>query len=193
MSNEYKDWYNDLSEDQRVIYNICMDYPFLIPRNIEGNRDEKFDYQYLGLEIPDGWFNVFLQLCSDIKPVLEKEGLLDDFYFLQVKEKYNNLRCYTCNSNKEVDDIIYKYESMSEYICTKCGAPATCFTDGYWASYCDECKEVVASRAKVEKIEFKPHVTIRSFGDNEEHTIYFEEEWNRYLKENGYDKRTEII
>ena len=31
MSNEYKDWLNDLSPEQRANYDICMKYPILIP------------------------------------------------------------------------------------------------------------------------------------------------------------------
>ena len=43
---------------------------------------------------------------------LEKEGAkaLEDFYFLQVKEKYNELRCYHTGS-KEIEEIIDKYST----------------------------------------------------------------------------------
>lgn len=151
MSTEYKDWYNDFSEEQKKIYTICMEYPFLIPRDIEGKRDEEFDYEYLGLEIPIGWHRLFLQMCGDIKPVLEKANMLDDFYFLQVKEKYNRLECYHNGAPKEVDDIIAKYEMMAGYICAKCGRPATCETTGYIASFCDDCLDLLRKRQESEK------------------------------------------
>ena len=190
MSNEYKDWYNDLSENQQAIYNICMEYPFLIPRDIVGNRDEEFDYKYLGLEIPMGWYKLFLQMCSDIKPILEKEGVLDDFYFLQVKEKFNTLCCYSNGAtSQDVEDIITKYEHISYYVCTQCGRPATCVTIGYWASFCNDCWKDKARHISIDWIWFKPEFKITRFSKDghDEKTISFEEEWNRYLRENGYD------
>ena len=185
MSTEYKDWYADLSEKQKKIYNICMEYPFLIPRDVDGNRDEEFDYEYLDLEIPTGWRRLFFQMCSDIKPLLEKEGVLDDFYFLQVKEKFNTLRCY-CNgvASQEVEDIIAKYEHMAFYVCTQCGKPATCVSTGYWASFCDDCWKDHFRHENMDWIEFKPCFKVAGFSKGEyyEKTISFEDEWNRYLR-----------
>ena len=190
MSNEYKDWYADLSENQKEIYKICMEYPFLIPRDIEGNRDEEFDYGYLGLEIPDGWINLFFQLCSDIKPILEREGVMDDFYFLQVKEKYNKLTCYSNGAaSLEVEEILQKYGYLSRFVCTKCGAPATYETIGYISSFCENCWKDFKRHQNMNKIEFIPTYQVIGFkdGKNYNHTVNVEDEWNRYLKENGYD------
>jgi hypothetical protein len=195
MSSEYRDWYNDFSDHQKEVYNICMKYPFLIPRDIKGNRDEEFDYTYLSLEIPVGWTKLFLQMCSDIKPLLEKEGIMDDFYFLQVKEKYNTLRCYSNGAaSQEVEDIITKYEHMAYYICTQCGSPATYETQGYWASFCEDCIQNINHR-EIEKIEFKTYYRTIGFakGESYDKTISFEDEWNRYLKENGYEERIHTL
>lgn len=189
MSNEYKDWYESFSEEQKVVYNICMEYPFLIPRDIEGNRDEDFEYDYWGIEIPGGWLKLFLQMCADLKPILEREGVLDDFYFLQVKEKYNRLECYPCEASIEVQDVIDKYSMMASYVCTWCGRPATCETQGYIASFCDDCSKNVPRQKRLEWIEFKPYYKVTSFanGGCNEKIVSFEDEWNRYVKENGYD------
>ena len=47
MSNEYKDWYEDFTPNQKRIYDICMEYPFLIPRNRwTGEIVEDFDFSY---------------------------------------------------------------------------------------------------------------------------------------------------
>jgi hypothetical protein len=190
MSTEYKDWYADFSDHQKEVYNICMEYPFLIPRDIDGNRDEDFDYTYLNLEIPVGWTMLFLQMCSDIKPLLEKEGVMDSFYFIQCKEKYNSLRCYSNGAaSQEVEDIIEKYEHMAYYVCTVCGKPATCVSTGYWASFCDDCWKDYFRHEHIDWIEFKPYYRVTGFakGEHYDKTISFEDEWNRYLKENGYD------
>lgn len=190
MSNPFKDWYEDMSEKQKKIYNICMEYPFLIPRDINGNRDEDFEYEYLSLEIPDGWRKLFLQMCRDIKPFLVREGLLDDFYFIQVKEKYNFMRCYYTKTPWEVDQITSKYEHMAHYICTVCGRPATCETQDYLASFCDDCWKDYMRHEHIEWIEFKPYFKVSTLTEGthfDEKIISFKDEWDRYIKENGYD------
>lgn len=186
MSNPFKDWYEDMSKKQKKIYNICMEYPFLIPRDIGGNIDEDFEYEYLGLEIPNGWYKLFLQMCADIKPFLERDGLLDDFYFIQVKEKYNFMRCYYTKAPWEVDQIISKYEHMAHYICTVCGRPATCETTGYFASFCDDCWKDYMRHENIEWLDFKPYFKVSTLTEDthyDEKTISFKDEWNRYVKE----------
>ena len=186
MSTEYKDWYNDFSERQKKIYKICMEYPFLIPRDIDGNIDEEFDYRYLGLaDIPLGWRKLFIQMCSDIKPLLEKEGVLDDFYFLQVKEKYNELTCYSNGAaSLEVEQIIQKYKYLSRFICTECGRPAAYETTGYLASFCMDCWKDHVRHEKVNQLEFIPTYEVVGFKDGKSYsrTVDVEDEWNRYVK-----------
>ena len=191
MSTEYKDWYADFSDHQKEIYNICMEYPFLIPRDIDGNRDEDFDYTYLNLEIPVGWTMLFFQMCSDIKPLLEKEGVIDDFYFLQVKEKYNELVCYSNGAaSQEVEQILQKYKYLSRYVCTECGKPAIYETKGYLASYCEDCWKDFARYEGINILKFMSTYKVVGFknGKGYSRTVDVEDEWNRYLKENGYEE-----
>lgn len=192
MSTEYKDWYNDFSDHQKEIYNICMKYPFLIPRDIDGSRDEDFEYEYLCLEIPVGWRKLFLQMCSDIKPLLEKEGVMDDFYFLQAKEKYNQLTCYSNGvASLEVEQILQKYKYLSRFVCVECGKPAKYETSiGYIASYCEDCWKDVARHFGVNELQFINTYDVVGFKDGKSYsrTVDVEEEWNRYLKENGYER-----
>ena len=185
MSNEMKDWVLDKIEEEKQ---IVAEYPFLRLRDIDGTIDTESKFPMMGLEIPDGWYKLFFQMCSDIKPILEKEGVLDDFYFLQVKEKYDTLRCYHSGAPKEVDDIIMKYEAMAYYVCTQCGKPATCMTTGYLASFCDDCWKDLVRHQEVVCVKFKPEFEISGFsnGEHYERTISFEDEWNRYIKENSY-------
>lgn len=190
MSTEYKDWYNDFSDHQKEIYNICIKYPFLIPRDIDGSRDEEFEYEYLCLEIPIGWRKLFLQMCSDIKPLLEKEGVIDDFYFLQVKEKYNELTCYSNGvASLEVGEILQKYRYLSRFVCTECGKPALYEANGYLESFCKDCWEKNSRLKKGRTLEFIDTYEMIRFGNGEKHTytVSVEDEWNRYLKENSYD------
>lgn len=154
MSNEYKDWYNDLSEEQRNIYELCMEFPFLLPRKADGTIDEDFDYKYLNITIPKGWSTTFIEMCKRIKPLLEKEGVSDSFYFVEVKEKYNTLRCYTNEYvSDELQDIIREYENKVRFICSECGRPATYVTTDYELSYCTNCWKDKAQHQKVEPID----------------------------------------
>ena len=134
MSNEYLDWMTDKIQEEKL---IVEKYPFLQIRDIDGTVDVESKYPMIPLEIPNGWYNLFFQLCDDIKPILEKEGVLNDYYFIQVKEKYNLLRCYPSKSIKEVDEILAEYENAARYICCECGASAVYEAQDYLASYCE--------------------------------------------------------
>lgn len=183
MSNEMKDWIADKIEEEKQ---IVAEYPFLRLRDIDGAIDTESKFPMMGLEIPDGWYKLFFQMCADIKPILEKEGIIDDFYFLQCKEKFNTLRCYSNGvASQEVEDIINKYESMACYVCTQCGKPATCVSTGYWASFCDDCWKDHFRHECMDWIKFKPYYKVSGYknGEHYEKTISFEDEWNRYIKE----------
>ena len=167
MSNEYKDWERDKIEEEKQIVSI---YPFLRLRDIDGTICEDDKFPMIGLEIPNGWYKVFFQMCNDIKPILERERMLDTFYFIQVKEKYNSLRCYHNGAPKEVEDIIAKYEIMSYYICTVCGKPATYETQGYIASLCNNCYENNFKHISIKRITFEPYYRISGYGKNNYYT-----------------------
>ncbi len=183
MSNEYKDWYNDLSDKQKAIYEVVARYPFLLPRDFKGNVNEEFDYEYLCLELPKGWRNLFFQMCEDIKPLLEREGILDDFYFLQVKEKYNEMLCYT--NGKEslaVQEVLQKYRYLSTFICTHCGKPARYEATGYLESFCESCWEKYPNKKK-NSLLFIDTYNVVSFNDGktQERTVSVKDEWERYI------------
>ena len=138
MSNEYKDWERDLIEEQNQ---IVEKYPFLRARTFSGKIDYEDKFPMMGLEIPNGWFKLFYQMCDDIKPILEEKGLIDEFYFVQVKEKFNQLRCYAHQDIPEIENILTKYEFMARSVCAICGAPAEYETHNYIASFCKDCLE----------------------------------------------------
>ena len=161
-------------------------YPFLLPRNIWTDEvPDSYDYSYIkGVEIPDGWKKLFLQLCEDIRQPLIDADCLEKFRLSQIKEKYNALCCYHFGAPPEVQDIIDKYSVMSGYVCTKCGKPAMYETQGYIESFCEDCWKDIARHEYSVVIEFKPYYKVTGFKDGAryEKTISFEDEWNRYLK-----------
>lgn len=185
MSNEYKDWESDKIEEERQ---IVAKYPFLHLRNIDGTIDTNSKFPMMCLEIPNGWHKLFFQLCKDITPILEKENKLNEFYFIQVKEKYNYLRCYYSNNAPlKVLEVIAKYEQMSQYICTVCGQPATYQTQGYIASFCTSCWKDYARQEKIDQIiSFKPYFIVNSDTEGvhcDEKMISFADEWTRLFEE----------
>lgn len=181
MSNEYKDWKADRIKEEKQ---ILEKYPFLRARTVKGNIDTTSEFPMMELEIPNGWYRLFFQMCDDIKPILEEKGLIDKFYFVQVKEKFNQLRCYAHQDIPEIENILTKYEFMARSVCTICGAPAEYETTGYIASICGDCFEKHIKTNSYNKIEFKDNIKVvvfdKQFGGRDK-VISLKEEWNRYL------------
>lgn len=153
MSNEYKDWLEDLKnsndpEDHK--HWLIHEYPWL-------NLDEDEAINYLDIEkdkiytfidcAPDGWTKLCEDLCAEIKPLLERVGYENDYRLCQVKEKYGTLRWYDNGVPKEIwneyDAIIRKYEELSARTCCICGAPATKISTGWICPFCDKCAEEI--------------------------------------------------
>lgn len=164
-------------------------YPYLLPRNVWTDKvPDDYDYTYIkGLEIPKGWYKLFFQLCEDIRQPLIDAGYLEKFRFSQIKEKYNRLECYNFGAPEKVQEIIDKYSVMAGYVCVECGKPATCETQGYFASFCDDCWKDYVRHQRIEWIKFKPfyEVTVFANGERQKKKVYFDDEWRRYLKSIG--------
>ena len=182
MSNEYKDWERDKIEEEKE---IVAKYPFLRARNIDGTIDTSSRFPMMDLELPNGWYKLFFQMCDDLKPVLEKEDILNDFYFIQVKEKFNELRCYSGHwVTYEIQAILRKYEYLSRFICHYCGRPATVETKNYIASFCDDCWKGNFKHEKIELIKFQPYFVVNTFTEGvhcDEKHISCRDEWDRYI------------
>jgi hypothetical protein len=176
----------DYSNNIEFAKELIAKYPFLIPRNVFTDKiPDNYDYTYVrGIgELPSGWHRLFLQMCHDLREQLIKDNQLESFRFTQIKEKYNRMVCYNNGCSEEAQKIIDKYEHMAMYICTVCGKPATLETNGYIASYCDECYNKLQYKAyKADRLTLETSYKIIRFtrdGKSEE-IISFEEEWNRY-------------
>ena len=150
MSNEYKDYMNDLknapigTEDHNRY--LCTKYPWLTPRNRWSDEIvENFDFSWTELdEMPNGWRKAFgEQMCEEIEKVLEEYNYQDKFRVLQIKEKYGYLHFYYGGLPEgvyeKISNIVRKYEDLSEKTCIECGKPATCYTTGWISPYCDDC------------------------------------------------------
>lgn len=178
-------FYSDLHAELVFEKAVINQYPFLRARNTKGSLDTDTKWPMIFLEIPDGWLPLFFQMCNDIKAALEKEGAkaIEDFYFLQVKEKYNQLRCYHTGS-KVIDEIITKYSYISRYVCTVCRKPATFETSDYLASFCDDCGKDKTRHELGEWLEFSDTFTVSGYSNGQHYKkeISVKDEWCRYLR-----------
>lgn len=173
MSNEYKDWEADTIAEQKKVVD---QYPFLVERDIEGNVALDSRFPMMCLEIPDGWYALFYQMCEEIKGVLKAKSLLNEFYFIQVKEKYGELMCYANRYVDEVEDIIAKYSEMSRYICVTCGLIARYTTRGYIVPMCNVCLQ---EKGTTGSLPAYSEITSDSIAQV---FVKYEDTWKRYLK-----------
>ena len=89
-----------------------------------------------------GWRKAFgIQICKEIRAALLSHGwkYLFAYRITQIKEKFGGLRWYDYNGTHEIQEIISKYEDISERTCIDCGKPATKISKGWICPYCDDC------------------------------------------------------
>jgi hypothetical protein len=149
MSNEYKDWLCDRSEEAKE---WVAKYPFLRFKNNDccpWENTEEIENCWM-FDLPVGWYGIGAQMCDELMAALGK--YVDNFIILQMKEKFNEIRLYwgweyideeseeIHRIYESIENIINKYAEISYNTCVVCGKPANKVTDyGYIAGYCDEC------------------------------------------------------
>lgn len=92
--------------------------------------------------MPKGWRKVFgIQMCKEIKHALLEDGRkkLYKYRIIQIKEKFGLLCWYDSCGNEETDNIICKYEKISQHTCICCGRTAKYQTQGWIENYCEKC------------------------------------------------------
>ena len=127
MSSEYKDWFCDVMTE----LNTRM-------------REAEL--------LPEGWTNTFIpNMKKELADVLG--SYVYDFVVLDVKEKYGMMRVYWAWADRDYDeneardrneltnkieDIVSKYEKISENTCAICGKPSTKMTTGWVWPVCPD-------------------------------------------------------
>ena len=102
-----------------------------------------------GPGIGDGWYQLYLHLCTDLTAIIDLKDLdPSEFFFVQVKEKFGLLRVYMSSETDDMRIAIQKAEEESERTCETCGMEGTLRHDGWMKVRCDECqRERVRNRA----------------------------------------------
>lgn len=143
MSNECKDWLNDLDDIQRKNYELCMKYPILIPTDIRGVKWKDYFYECTELDkIPKGWRTAFGESwAKELQDAINTlpEDSKDRVYIMDLKEKFGQFRQYLSYYSEDIRKVIRKYEELSMKTCIDCGEPATHITLGWISPYCEKC------------------------------------------------------
>ena len=76
--------------------------------------------------LPSGWRDLILDLCAELKILLEKYDLVDKYRVAEAKEKWFMLRWYDYLTDgsempQDVVDLVMEYEEQSQYVCMFCG------------------------------------------------------------------------
>ena len=167
---------------------LIQRYPFLMPKNVWTGKDvENFDYTWNEFEsgMPKGWWKRFGKvLCEDLREVLLKYDYLNEYFPVQVKEKYGGLRIYDNGTPKEWDQHLRAWELISEHTCAICGAfPVPMRHDGWIIPECDRC-----FRQRLEE-RFKKNDDVETI---EKFAVKVTEEWDgrmpEYVFTRIYDK-----
>jgi len=156
-----RDAYYPSNKTEEENKKLCEKYPFLawygdplyMGYSEEGEPNYKFTWED---EVPEGWRKAFCpQMWDELKEILAKADYIDKFRFVQIKEKWGQLRLYYNGVPEEIYDEIEaweaKYEKLSEKTCIHCGKPAEYMSIGWISPWCEDCaKEINDAVIKIE-------------------------------------------
>lgn len=103
-------------------------YPWLCPY-LDDNGEILNDYNYndtLLDALPSGWRDLILDLCAELRVLLDKHNLVDKYRVAEAKEKWFMLRWYDYLTDgsempQDIVDLVMRYEEQSQYVCMLCG------------------------------------------------------------------------
>lgn len=104
----------------------------------DGYDDPQQSLLCFGFEISEGWFNILKDLVIKLSQIDTEKKIR----FVQVKEKFGQLRIYTGGYTTEtIDDLIWKAEKLSSETCENCGKPSkNTNRNGWMSTVCVECE-----------------------------------------------------
>lgn len=119
-------------------------YPILVRKNVYTGKpiDDSYECTYLDA-MNKGWLKAFgIPMIEDIQnevntwPQTER----DNFYFMDIKEKFGELRVYTSHMTGKLFEILEAYCAISRNVCVICGKlDVPMVTRGWISPYCRDC------------------------------------------------------
>lgn len=149
---------------------LISKYPFLLPLGYDYKVGKDYDFTYIEADmVPQGWKNLIIDLSQELLELFQKNNIDPyRFHIEQLKEKFGTIRLYHNfdNSSSEVseeiyqgvEDIIRKYEELSEHTCCVCGKEATLISKGWICPYCEDCANELKNDKESAHWEFVPLV-----------------------------------
>jgi len=151
---------------ERVAENAALvaKYPFLLPLDYNSKVPKDYDFAYTEVDmVPNGWRNLIIDMSAELLAYFHEQGIDPyKFHIDQLKEKFGSIRCYYSLpldrkfEDDGIDDIIEKYEQISEHTCCQCGNEATLMSKGWICPYCEGCAEDLKKKENSPNWEFVP-------------------------------------
>lgn len=130
-------------------------FPFMRPRDAWSGKDlttdPDFDWTWTLInEIPNGWRKAFgWRMLNELSAVMDGETFTDwegeelplneNYYPVQIKEKFGELRWYSNFYIEKIEEVIRKYQDLSRRTCVNCGRPARYISIGWICPWCEYC------------------------------------------------------
>jgi len=124
---------------------LIKEYPFLCLTTARDGSNHEATWLDL---VPNGWRTSFMEdFCKELKKLLIKNKLLDDFYITDLSEKFGLLNMNSNTWTPELGKLQEKYEIKSMMHCQVCGEYTKYKTKGWIMYLCDRCyKEYTKNR-----------------------------------------------
>ena len=98
--------------------------------NIFKNKDHTSSCMIYGLDIGDGWTDLFVNMLEEIEAYEAtdhvKHKIENEIYHkvvaAQVKEKFGGLRFYYDGGDENIAEIVHRAEKLSTKVCESCSA-----------------------------------------------------------------------
>jgi hypothetical protein len=92
-----------------------------------------------GFECGNGWYNIIDRLCSHLQWNIDNNNA-PQVVASQVKEKFGSLCFYIWGASTEQYAVISFVETLSNYVCEKCGSMKDVGqTKGWISTLCKDC------------------------------------------------------
>lgn len=102
-------------------------------------------FRFCSIEVPMGWNDIIDKLCKDIEAYAKTMDIEDKIEFVQIKEKYGELRAYYSMFIKDaaaedtIETLFANANEEARHTCVRCGGKATVRTVNYISPWCDAC------------------------------------------------------
>lgn len=102
-------------------------------------------FNYCSFEVPKGWYGLIDEFCNDVEFYADALHIKDKIEFVQIKEKYGELRIYyqmfieDAEVEDTIDMLIADYNERARYTCAECGEKAVVRTVDYILPWCESC------------------------------------------------------